>query len=104
MLSPERLTEVLYTKTQGDSVPEMLAFWWKVDGNRQQYAQRLAALHDKLFVVPMIVRDGFESPNAVMSDLVALCSSNRTSFTSLDRRPPVILVMIGLTECSVAQV
>lgn len=103
MLSPERLIEILNEKTNNSS-SELLAYWWRVDGNRRQHAQKISALGRELFVVPMIVTEGFVNPNAVLADLVKLCGENRDNFNQPAKAPPVVLLLIALTGCSVAQV
>jgi hypothetical protein len=108
-VEPARLARLIRRRL-AETPDDLHAFWLKVEGDRDSYASVLReALRDDPVLVAVVRNRGFDNPNAVLSDLVAVLQSTRGEWER-DRAAqvamqegPVGLVLLGRTELSVAQ-
>ena len=105
MLMPRRALEIIDEQPRR-SDQDLLVYWLRVDGSRHAFADELCQLRAARALVPLVPKDGFIYPNAVLSDLSRLCDDNRAKFGEFLREiaPPLIIVVISSTELGVSQV
>jgi len=108
MLTPERLVAILdgLASQHGKG---LMAFWYKVSSNREQFRTEIVKLRKKLRLVPMVIRgEGFLNPNALATDICRAIESHREEFESEWFRghppgSPILLLLLGRTELSIPQ-
>jgi hypothetical protein len=105
MLTAERVLEVIGERASAAS-GDLLVYWLKVDGSRHSYANELHRLRGARLIVPLVPKDGFINPNALLSDLSKLCVENRDKFSATlqEGLPPLSIIIISSADLGVAQV
>ena len=109
MLTPEEVAGALSSRAAGFS-EELLVVWLQVLDGRAAFAERMVAHCGNLALVPLILRrDGFDNPNALLSDLTELIDENRDSFEALvertgEIRSPMVVAILSRSEFALPQV
>lgn len=76
-MSPERLASVVAVRLERAEDP-VSGFWYQVLGSRESYAERLREhLAGEAVAVLTVKGRGFDAPDAVLDDFVALIDGNR---------------------------
>lgn len=106
-VKPERLAENVITRFH-ESTSEISAYWMKVDGHREEYAEQVRKTLSNLPIVVLIVRDAsFNNPNSVAADLIGILESNREACEAVLFPEPLSLncgvILLGRTPLSVPQ-
>jgi hypothetical protein len=107
-LEPLRIVEVIESRLREER-SSIGVFWYRVLGDRDQYAEEVLRCKGDLGIVPLIVRgERFDNPNALLADLIRLLDSHRTLIetilTSTARTGRPGLVLLGRTSLSLPQI
>lgn len=104
MLTPERLIEIIEQKYVGLDVP-IVVLWQQVLSNREGFRQQVETHKGTLRLVTIVVRNGFDAPNAIMSDLNEAIDQHRAQFEQLPDGPdPTIILLLSRTEFGLPQI
>ena len=99
MLPAKRLVEVVQQNFEDTDCCAIVAYWYQVTNDRQNYADEIRKEAGDVPIVPLVLRGGFDNPNRVMADLRDLIVANRTSFepphfpSPLNSLPVVVLLL-----------
>lgn len=75
-ISPQQAVEAVRDDLRNVEEP-MRAYWMCIDGDRARYRAEVRAVRRDAPIVPIVVRSGFENPNALFEDLMLLLESAR---------------------------
>jgi hypothetical protein len=89
--------------------PPLAAYWYECTGDRGEIAHNLAANPDELCLVPLVVRKGFDSANALLNDLAQLLEEDGKQYSEMIWAAgaaglPVALVLLSRTRLDQPQV
>lgn len=97
-LSAPELVAAIGRRVLSSTEGDVLAFWFLCDGDRDEYRQDIE-MTAPVGTIPLVVRtQGFDSPNAILVDLVALLEANRQYVSERVRSAeggPVVLVLLA---------
>jgi hypothetical protein len=104
MLTPERLVAVVEQRYVGLDEP-IVVLWQQVLTDREGFRQQIESCKGNLRLVTIVVRGGFDDPNAIMSDLNEAIDKHKPQFQSLpDSRDPTIILLLSRTEFGLPQI
>jgi hypothetical protein len=106
MLSPDRLLQISLERAEKQH-GQLVAFWVEVTSDREAMRSKLVELSGVRPIVPIVIRDdGFENPNAVLSDLNRLIQKYRSEFEHLDVEADerIVILLLARTDFKVPQI
>lgn len=104
MVSAASLIESIGSRLSLLKRTDLAVFWFQVSTEREKFKSDLIECRKKMTVVPLIVRDdGFNAPNAILSDLSKLITANRDEFSTPCTTSPTVIVILSKTTLEVPQ-
>jgi hypothetical protein len=104
MISVGSLVDTLTHRAMSLADDGIAVYWFQVPGDREIFRREVCDQRGDAFIVPLIVRsDGFDNPNAMLSDLIELVEGNRPAFQVPGARGPVTMLLLGKAPLRVAQ-
>jgi hypothetical protein len=109
MITIERVIDFIgrISNLQPDAIH---VFWYQVLDNRDEVCRQIETMKGDLCIAPLVLRgQGFDHPNALMSDFIKLISTNREVVTAEASRAfqnsrPLVILLLSRTTFTLPQV